>query len=46
MSRLMNVPSDAAVRYSGSRRSTTASTVSSKAHIEMWLAIAETFTET
>ncbi len=35
-----------AVRYSGSRRSTTLSTTSSNAHIEMWLAIAETFTET
>ena len=36
----------AAVRYSGISRSTTLSTTSSNAHIEMWLAIADTLTET
>ncbi len=56
MSRLMKVRllfaldddqgSCAAVRYSGSSRSATCSTTSSKAHIEMRLATAETFTET
>ena len=46
MSRLMNVPSEAAVRYSGIRRAMTFSTTSSNAHIEMWLAMAETLTET
>ncbi len=38
--------SEDAVRYNGSSRSTTASTISSNAHIEMRLMIAETFTET
>ena len=46
MSRLMNVPLPAAVRYSGSSRWTTSSTVSSNAHSEMWLMIAETLTDT
>ncbi len=46
MSRLMKVPSALAVRYSGSSRSTTSSTISSKAHIDRWLTMAETLTET
>ena len=52
MSRLMNVgpPSavegPAAVRYRGKSRSTTLSTTSSNAHIEMWLAMADTLTDT
>ena len=46
MSRLMNVPLAAALAYTGCSRSTTRSTVSSKAHIESWLAMADTLTET
>jgi len=46
MSRFRKVPSAAALTYSGRRRSTTSSTISSNAHIVRWLTIAETFTET
>ena len=47
MSRLMNLASEArGLLYSGISRSTTLATISSNAHIEIWLATAETLTET
>jgi hypothetical protein len=48
MSRLMNfvVGDAAAYSYSGVRRSTTMSTISSKAHIDSWLATFDTLIDT